>query len=143
MDKSYAPQPIARWFMPAAIASLLFMLLGCVMYLLHVSADPAAMPADQRAAYEAVPAWAMAGFAVATWGGALGTLLLVMKRRFAEKLLLISLIGVIVWLAAFFVDPRLRDAVSTNDLVVPIIVTLLTWTIFWFARHSRQRGWLK
>ena len=27
-------------------------------------------------------------------------------------------------------------------LLVAIVVTALTWTIYWFARHSRQRGWL-
>jgi len=25
---------------------------------------------------------------------------------------------------------------------VLLIVVAVTWTIFWLARHSRQRGWL-
>ncbi len=129
--------------MAAAIASLLFMMLGCAMYLMHVLTDPASLPADQRAAYEAVPAWAMGAFAIATWGGALGALMLVLRRKLAEPLLLLALAAVLAWLAAFFVVPSLRDAVSTNDLVVPVAVTIVTWTIFWFARHSRQRGWLR
>ena len=142
MDDHYAPQPVAGWFKFAAIASFLFMALGCAMYLMHVTADPASLAADERAAYEAVPAWAMGAFAIATWGGALGALLLVLRRRLAEPLLLLALAAVIVWLAAFFLVPSLRDAISTNDLVVPVVVTIVTWTIFWFARHSRQRGWL-
>jgi hypothetical protein len=32
---------------------------------------------------------------------------------------------------------------SANDLLVAIVVTALTWTIYWFGRHSRQRGWLR
>lgn len=142
MDDRYTPRPMAGWFKPAAIASLLFMLLGCVMYLMHVTADPAAMPLDQRAAYQAVPPWAMAAFAIAVWVGALGALLLVLKRKLAEPLLLVSLVATIAWLAAFFVAPALREAVTANDLVVPVVVTIVTWTIYWFARHSRQRGWL-
>jgi hypothetical protein len=143
MEKQAEVQPVAGWFSLAAIASLLFMIAGCGMYLMHVLTDPASLPADQRAAYLAVPAWAIGAFGIATWGGALGALMLVLKRKSAEPLLLVSLLAVVAWLAAFLVVPALRDAISTNDLVVPIAVTLVTWTIYWFARHSRQRGWLK
>ena len=143
MDEKTAAQPVAGWFTIAAMASVLFMALGCAMYLMHVLTDPATLPPDQRAAYLAVPAWAIGAFGIATWGGAVGALMLVLKRRLAEPLLLVSLLAVVAWLAAFFVVPDLRNAISTNDLVVPIAVTIVTWTIFWFARHSRQRGWLR
>jgi hypothetical protein len=32
---------------------------------------------------------------------------------------------------------------SANDLLVALVVAALTWTVYWFARHSRQRGWLR
>ena len=67
MDEEFAPRPLAGWYMPAAVASLLFMALGCIMYLMHLFADPAAMPLDQRAAYEAEPIWVTAAFAIAVW----------------------------------------------------------------------------
>jgi hypothetical protein len=35
MEDQYTSRPIAGWFMPAAIASLLFMALGCFMYLMQ------------------------------------------------------------------------------------------------------------
>lgn len=142
MDDDYTPRPIAGWFMPAAIASLLFMGLGCVLYLMHVLADPAAMPLDQRAALEAEPLWVTAAHGLSVWVGLAGTILLVMKRKLAEGLLLIALVAVLVWLAGLVVVAPLRESMSANDLLVAIVVTALTWTIFWFARHSRQRGWL-
>jgi hypothetical protein len=143
MDERYAPQPIAGWYMPAAIISVLFMGLGCIMYLMHVFADPAAMPLDQRAAYEAEPVWVTGAFAVAVWIGLIGTALLVVKRRLAEAALLVSLVAVLVWLAGLLVVSGLRENMSANDLLVAIVITAITWTIFWFARHSRQRGWLR
>lgn len=142
-DDHYKPRPIAAWFMPAAIASLLFMGLGCVMYLTHVLADPDNLPLDQRSAYLAEPLWVTAAYAVAVWVGLAGTVLLVMKRKLAEWLLLIALVAVLVWLAGLIVVAPLRENMSANDLLVAIVVTALTWTIYWFARHSRQRGWLR
>ena len=143
MDDLYSPRPIAGWFRPAAIISLLFMALGCAAYVLHVSSDPASLPLDQRAAYEAEPAWVTGANAVAVWVGALGALLLVLRKKLAEVLLLVSLAAVLVWLAGLMLVPRLRDALSTNDIAVAVAVTLITGTIYSFARNSRLRGWLQ
>jgi hypothetical protein len=101
------------------------------------------MPLDQRAAFEAEPAWVTGAYAVAVWIGLIGTVLLVMRRRAAEWLLLVSLIAVLVWLAGLLLVPQLRDNMSANDLIVALVVAALTWTIYWFGRHSRQRGWLR
>jgi positive regulator of sigma E activity len=65
-----------------------------------------------------------------------------MKRKLAEPVLLLSLAAVLVWLAGLILVAPLRENMSANDLLVAIVVTALTWTIYWFARHSRQRGWL-
>ena len=34
------------------------------------------------------------------------------------------------------------ELVTTNDIAVAVVVVLITGTIWSFARHSRQRGWL-
>ncbi len=143
MTGPYERQPIARWYLIGAIVSVLFMALGCAIYVMHVTADPAALPLDQRAAYAAEPAWVTALNAVAVWVGLIGAVLLVLKRRLAETLLLVSFIATLLWLAGLLLVPALRDALSTNDVVVAVVVTLITGTIWSFARHSRQRGWLR
>ena len=144
MDEDpYSPRPVAAWFTPAAVASLLFMGLGCIMFLMDVLADPASLPLDQQAARDATPGWVTGanGFAVLTGLG--GTILLLMRNRLAVGVLAVSLISVLVMLAGLIVVQPLREAASANDLLVALIVTALTWTIFWFARNSQKRGWLK
>lgn len=143
MNDRFARKPVARWYAAAAIASLLFMLLGCAFYLFDVTTDPASLPLDQRAARELRPTWLIAANAVAVWAGALGALLLLLRRRFAETLMLVSLIAMGIWLAGLLLVPRFRDILGAGDIAVAIVVTLITWTIYWFARHSRQRGWLR
>lgn len=143
MDEDpYSPRPVAAWFTPAAVASVLFMGLGCIMFLMGVLADPMSLPLDQQAVRDATPGWVTGanGFAVAV--GLAGTIFLVMRNRIAVGLMAVSLIAVLVMLAGLIVVQPLREAASANDLLVAIIVTALTWTIYWFARHSKQRGWL-
>jgi hypothetical protein len=48
----------------------------------------------------------------------------------------------LVWFAGMFATPRFRDLLSMDQIALLILIVALTWTIYWFARHSRQRGWL-
>ena len=80
---------------------------------------------------------------MAVWAGLLGAILLIVRRRAAEWTLLLSLVAVLVWLAGLILVPQLRERLSAHDLAVALVVAALTWTIYWFARHSRQRGWLR
>lgn len=139
----YAPRAVASWFLLGAVAAVLFFSFGCVLYLMHVLADVGTMPLDQRAAFAAEPAWVTGANAVSVWVGLAGAVLLLLKHRFAEPVLALSLVAAIVWLAGLIGVTGLRETMSATDLLVALVMTALTWTIFWFARHSRQRGWLR
>jgi magnesium-transporting ATPase (P-type) len=142
-DKRFSPQPLARWYVAGAIAAFIFMLLISGMFVLQVTTDPVSLPLDQRFASEAQPIWVTAALAVAAWVGLLGSFMLVLRRKIALPLMLVSLVGVLAWLAGLLAVPGLREAISANDLAVAIVIAAIVWTIFWFARHSNQRGWLR
>ena len=141
-DDRFTPRPIAAWFIIAAVASLLFMGLGVVSFVMHIFADPNSMTLEQRTAFLAEPTWVKVAYGIAVFAGLGGAILLVMRRRLAEWALLVSLVAVLIWLAGLIRVTPLRENMSANDLLVAMVVTALTWTIYWFGRHSRQRGWL-
>ena|SRR5690242_4045277 len=142
-DDRFTPRPIAAWFIIAAVASLLFMGLGVVSFVMHIFADPNSMTIEQRTAFLAEPTWVKIAYGIAVFAGLGGAVLLVMRKRLAEWALLVSLIATLIWLAGLILVTPLRENMSANDLLVAMAVTALTWTIYWFARHSRQRGWLR
>jgi hypothetical protein len=139
----YSPRPLAGWFKPAAIVSALFMAFGAASYVSHVMTDVSTLPLDQRELLNAEPWWMTGAYGLAVWPGLAGAILLLLRRKLAEPVLLLSLIGTIIWFAGFLLVPRLREGMSSEALLLPIIIVALTWTIFWFARHSRMRGWLR
>jgi hypothetical protein len=143
MDEVKATHPVARWYMIAAIVSLLLMVLPLVGALIHLTADPATLPLDERAQFEAEPMWMVAAFGLTGLAGAVGGVMLLLRRRSAVTLLLIALIGVAIWFAGLFVNAQLRDLLSADQFAVALAVVAIVWTIYWFARHSRQRGWLR
>lgn len=131
-----------RWFTIAALAVLAWELLGCAMYLMQVRVDPAALPADQRAVWDATPAWMIGAYAVAVWVGLAGAILLVMRRRLAEPLLLVSLIAVAVQSSGLLLVPELRGLISSDMLLLPFVILVVCGVIWTFARKARRRGWL-
>ena len=143
MDERFTPRPVAGWYMAAAVISLVLMGLGCVALAMHLTADQATLPLDQRALFQAEPKWVVAASAVGFIAGALGALLLVLRRRAAEPLLLVSLLALLVWAVGMFATPSFRDLMSTEHILIVIVTLAVVWTIYWFARHSRQRGWLR
>lgn len=143
MDERYAPQPVAGWYPIAAFASLAIMLLGCFGLIMHLATDPATLPLDQRALFGAEPKWVFAASGIAFVSGLLGALLLIFRRAAAERVLLISLLAMVVWLGGMFATPTFRDLLTTDQIAVLIAIVAISWTIYWFARHSRQRGWLR
>ncbi|WP_309603179.1 hypothetical protein [Sphingomonas sp.] len=138
-----AGRPVPRWFALAALAALAWEMIGCVMYLMQVSVDPATLPLDQRAMWDAAPTWMVAAYAIAVWVGLVGAIFLLMRRRLAPTLLAISLIAVVVQFSALLVVPELRNLTTSNDLFLPFVILILGYAIWYFARTSRQAGWLR
>ncbi len=136
-------QPVPRWFTAAAIAALLWEMIGCVMYLMQVSVDPATLPVDQRALWDAAPMWMMAAYAVAVWVGLVGAIFLLRRHRLAEPLLLVSLIAVIVQFSALLLVPELRNLTTSDALFLPVIILAACTLIYQFARTARKAGWLR
>ena len=143
MDERFAPRPVAPWYWLGAIVALLFGLLICFGYGVHLTTDPATLALDERALYEAEPGWVSGAFGLTGVTVAIGATFLIARRKAAERVLMLSLAAVGVWFAGLLLVPQLRDLLMTAEIALAVIVVLLTWTIFGFARHSRQRGWLR
>ena len=131
------------WFLFAAIGTLLWELIGCSMYLMQVSVDPAALPADQRDIWEAAPTWMVGAYGVAVWSGLAGAILLLLKRRLAAPVLLVSFLAVLVQNSALLVVPAMRNLMTSDVLLGPFVIVVVCFVIWQFAHKAKQAGWLR
>ena len=118
------------WYLPVVIIALLWNLIGCAAYLMDVTLTPeavAAMSPDQQALYAARPVWAVAAYAIAVWGGALGCVGLIMNKSWAKGALLASLLGLIAQdIALFGLSPvAIETSVYALQGMVLVIAVLL------------------
>lgn len=131
------------WFSLAAIAAVLFEAFGVYSYLVHVSTDPASLPIDQRDLVLAMPVWMTGAYAVAVWAGLAGALLLLLRRRLAQPVLLVSLVAAVFQFGALLVVPALRNLVGSDDLLVPFVILVVCYSIWHLAWQANRSGWLR
>jgi len=132
------------WFMVVAVVLFVWNLLGVMAYIMQVTMSPevlAALPDAQRELYENTPTWATAAFAVAVHGGALGCLLLILKKNLAGLLLQLSLAGVLVQMYHSFFLAKNFDVFGPGAMVMPIMVMVIAIYLVTLAAKAKARKW--
>lgn len=133
------------WFMPVVVVALLWNLLGCAAFAMDAMmapADVAKLDPAQQALYAARPAWTLVATAVAVIGGALGCIGLLMRRRWALPLLVLSLLGVIVQDIALFVLVDGATLAGPVAVVLQAVVLAVAIGLVLLARTAIRRGWV-
>ena len=129
------------WFWIVSVVALIWNLMGVMVYLARVYMTDemiAALPEEQQAEFLIEhPAWYTAAFAVAVFFGALGCLALLLRKKWAYILLVISLIGVLVQHTYIFVNSY------QLSLFMPIMIIVVSLFLVWFSKNSTTKGWLK
>jgi hypothetical protein len=75
--------------------------------------------------------------------GVAGAVLLLLRRRQAEPLLLLSLVALVVQDSAYLLSPALRNLTASDDLFLPFVILIVCYAIWHFARSARASGWLR
>lgn len=143
MNDTRTKIPVPGWYTVAAGAAVLFEAFAVYTYFGQVTTDPQGLPIDQRDLVLAMPAWMTVAFAVSVWFGVSGALLLVIRKRLAEILLLVSLIAALAQFGALLFVPRLKNLVASDDLLVPFLIILVSYGIWQLARRANKEGWLR
>lgn len=134
-----------RWYLPVAIVALLWNVVGCVAYLGDVTLSPddlAQMSAAQQALYAARPGWAVAATAIAVWGGAAGSLGLVLRKGWALPALVASLVGVIVQDLGLFLLTDAAAVAGPGTMALQGLVLVIAVGLVLLARTAAARGWI-
>ena len=142
MEEGATRPAVPTWYWAAATAALLFELAGAYLFANSLTLDPATLPLDQRAVYDATPQWMTIAWAVAIGAGLVGAIGLVLRRRFAEPALLVSLIAVAVQFSGIFLVRQLRELTPEEHLLVPVIIVVLAYAFWQTAKLARRKGWL-
>ena len=102
---------------------------------------PDADPQAVLAWVDGFPIWAQAGWALGVWMGLAGSLLLLVRSRWAVWALLLSLIGAVLGLGYQLLGaPPVPGMQGPMTTIMPIVIILVAAGLFAYARAMDKKG---
>lgn len=119
---------------------LIWNLMGVLNYIVQTNPDSVAqMPESYQALIANRPGWATAVFGLAVFGGAVGCILLLLRRRVAVYVLIVSLGAVAVTLVQ-----AVGSTGFSSDLLMSTGMSLIVAIVLWWTGRTADRaGWLR
>ena len=135
------------WFWIVAILLALWEVMGCYACVLQIKLGAAAMgPVDDWSLeyYAALPFWYNAIYVVATFGGLLGSLTLLLRDKRAAPLFWASFAAIVVMFGyAFMATDLIAHKGLARVLPFPLFIALIGALSMWFTRSAAKKGWLR
>lgn len=134
------------WFWVVTVLGILWNALGALAYLgqaYMTDEVKAALPEDQLQLMEATPAWVTGAFAVAVWGGLLGCIFLLFRKRWAKPVLFVSLLGIVLQIGYSFLMTNAMQVYGTLQAVVmPLLVIAIGLLLYFFSGIAIKKRWI-
>jgi len=102
----------------------------------------ALMSEAERALHENNPMWHKMVYGIATIGGLLGSIALLMKKKWAVNLFLVSLIAVIIQFLYGFLGSNVKEVYGMVAVIFPIFIAIIAALLWYYAKKCDARGWL-
>ncbi len=89
-----------------------------------------------------IPAWVTAAFAIAVFGGTLGCLGLLLRKKWARLVFLISLIGIIVQMIHNVFISNNMDVYGPGAVIMPIMVLIIGVYLIMYSKSAIKKSWI-
>ena len=120
---------------------------GYDYYMSHTAGDAyfqgMGMTEAQIAYMHAFPAWMTAVWAIGVWGAVLGSILLLLRRRWAFHAFAISLAAIVVSLIYTYLLSNGGEVMGQNGLIMQLVVLAGGAFFAWYSRRMAARGLLR
>ncbi|MFI0429129.1 hypothetical protein [Mariniflexile sp. HMF6888] len=127
------------WFWIVSVIALLWNAMGVKEYLgqaYQTESWRAALTDEQFEMISSFPSWLTAAFAIAVFAGALGSLGLLLRKKWAYMLLVVSLIAVIAQMGYILIQGHF-DGIGMTISIIAFAIFLV-----WFSKKSISKVWI-
>ena len=135
----------AHWsFWLITVIALLWNIGGAANYLMQTNLEFVAMlPETHRAIIEGRPRWTTGGFVIGVFGGALGCLLLLLKKANALYIFIASLLGIIITMIHTVNVSTSKVEFSLADIFLMILSPMIVaGFLIWYTRIVINKRWV-
>ena len=97
---------------------------------------------EQFEIIQATPAWAIAAFAFAVFGGAVGCIFLLLRKKVAKTFFIISLLGIIIQMVYNVFIVKAMQVYGPGAILMPIMIIGVGFFLFWYSKKAIAKDWL-
>jgi hypothetical protein len=136
---------VPTWFWVIATVSLMWNILGCLIFSSEVFAQEAmieSMTGEQKEWVRSTPRWVYVVFAISVSTGVAGSVCLLMRKRLSVPLFTISFAAVLIQMAYTMLIAGGLQVMGPTGAVMPTVVITLAVVWLWFSLLSKGKGWL-
>jgi hypothetical protein len=128
-------------FWAITIFMLIWNVMGCINFFIQMNPEMvASYRENEQAIIAGRPLWATIAFAIAVFGGALGCILLVLKKYAAFYLFVFSLLGVVVTtVRALGIGVNFGVGEILGIILMPLLVAAF---LIWYTKYVANKGWV-
>lgn len=134
------------WFWVIAIFFLLWNLMGVVSFFAHTFISEEALtnlPTQERELYGDYPIWITIVFAIAVFGGLLGSLGLILKKKWSKTAFTLSLCAIIPQMIHnVFFTKSIEVYGFVQAASMPIMVLFFGIFLVYFSKFGIKKDWL-
>jgi hypothetical protein len=135
------------WYWITAFFFLLWNVMGVLSFFMHtfISAeDLAALSDPEQALYGSYPMWTTLVFAIAVFAGTLGSVGLVLKKKWSKTAFIISLCAIIPQMIHNVFFTKSMDVYGPGEAAtMPIMVVVFGVFLVWYSTRLITKDWLK
>ena len=104
----------------------------------------AKLPENESALYGEYSIWTTILFAIATFGGLIGSIGLILKRKWAKTFFILSFLAIVPQMIHNVFFTKSIDVYGLGQAVtMPVLVVLIGALLIWFSIFSIKKNWLK
>ncbi|WP_243471973.1 hypothetical protein [Winogradskyella sp. MH6] len=97
---------------------------------------------EQIEIMDSMPAWYTALFAIAVFSGVLGCLLLLLRKKVAKTILILSFLAAAVMMIYFLFIVDLKGVDFSQNKIFSYAVLVFALFLVWFSSHSAKKDWI-
>ena len=137
--------PAHLWIV--GVLALLWSAFGCYDYLMTMTANQAYLsqfPPEMITYMDGLPAWTTGAWAIGVWGGLIGSLLLLMRSRYAVWAYGLSFLGAVLGIGYQMFMTQMPDSMKTGMMAyMPWVVIVVCAFLLWYAWTEEKKGVLR
>jgi hypothetical protein len=123
------------------IMLLVWNIIGILFFLQDVFIDPKVLTENQLEFRSRFPFWIKIIYAIAVFGGTIGTFGLIKRKSWSHSIVIVSMLAVIIQMYHSIFIANSLEFLGNSAAILPTIIIVLSIVLAWIAETYKRNNW--